>query len=157
MQQQVGIVVAGGVGLKKLIVQGVRQPGEGMPVARLAGSERPLQRVPVQAGLDLFILGYINIVIVIDERVTANRVVQRNRRNHEQNSQGPGVLLDPMTSSRAEVGWRCRLRCQANGTHYFSLFSQITRQFSARRAYCPRWICCTSWRHSRSWAVSPSA
>src|ERR1700690_1635882 len=96
-----------------------------MPVARLGGSERPLHRVPVQAGLDLCIVGYINVVIVIDEGVAANRVVQRDCRNHEQKAQGPSVLLDPMHRGGAGMGWRCYLRCQANRTHYFSLSSQI--------------------------------
>src|ERR1019366_2930154 len=121
MQQQISVVVAGGIRLKKLIVESVRQPRYRMPVARLGGSERPLYCVPVQARLDLCILGYINVVIVIDEGMTPNRGVQRNRRNHEQESERPGVFL---ATKQPRMGLCRHLRCRANRSHPFSLFSQ---------------------------------
>src|ERR1035437_2984839 len=127
-----------------------------MPVARFGGGERPLHRVPVQTGLDLYIIGHIYAVIVIDEGMAANRVVQRNRRNHEYKSERPGVLRD--STHRTWMGLHRHLWGQANRSQSFSLYSRIiSRQFWARWSYRPRWIFSTSLRHSRSCAVSPSA
>ena len=122
MQQHIRLVVAGGVGLKKLVVQGVREPGEWMPVSSLGGGERPLHRVPIEARLHLLILGYINVVIVVDEWVTANRVVQRNRRQNQQKAERPSVPLDPMWLRGTRL--RCHLRCRVNRCHSFSLSLQ---------------------------------
>src|SRR5512135_2420675 len=101
MQEQIGVVVPCRLRLKKLIVESVRQPRYWMPVARLGAGECPLYCVPVQAGLDLCILGYVNVIVVIDEGMALNRVVQRNRRNHQQESECPSVLLHP---ERARMG-----------------------------------------------------
>src|SRR5664280_1823814 len=108
-----------------------------MPVARLGGGERPLHRVPVQAGLNLCIVGHINVVIVIDKGMTANRVVQPDGRNHEQKSEGPGVLLNSVQRTRAGTGLSRHLRCQANRSHSCSLFSDIRTISPARTALSP--------------------
>src|SRR5664280_1298106 len=109
-----------------------------MPVSRLGGGERPLHRVPVQAGLNLCVVGHINVVIVIDKGMTANRVVQPDGRNHEQNSESPGVLLNSVQRTRAGMGLSRHLRCQANRSHSCSLFSDYIRTISpARTALSP--------------------
>ena len=44
MQQQVHLMMAGRVQLKKLAVEGVRQPSHGVPVGFIVGSKGPLRR-----------------------------------------------------------------------------------------------------------------
>ena len=87
MQQKIDDVRPGGIQAEELEVERVREPGERMPVRRGVGGERPLHRVPLEAGLDVYVLGYVQVVIVVDEREMANRVIDRERGNGEEKSE----------------------------------------------------------------------
>jgi hypothetical protein len=69
MQEQIGVVVAGRVELKKLVIQGVRKPGQGMPVGRIVGGKRPCDRLTGQTRFHVDVIGYILVVVVINEGV----------------------------------------------------------------------------------------
>ena len=51
MQEEIYIVVSGGIQIKKLAIQRVREPGQRMPIRLIVGGECPLDCVPVQTGL----------------------------------------------------------------------------------------------------------
>ena len=76
-----------------------------MPIDEFEGGERPLHRVPGQAGLNMSILGYVGVVVVIDEWMVADRVVERNRRNRQNKSQNPGspLVRSKYTSGAVEI------------------------------------------------------
>ena len=67
MQQQVHVVMAGRIELEKLAIQGVRKPGQRMPVGLIESCERPMHRVPVQPLLHVQVVRDVTRVIVIDE------------------------------------------------------------------------------------------
>ena len=56
-----------------------------MPVRLLGRGDRPLDGACGQALTDVRVLGYVSIIIVVDERMMRNRVVQGkgNHREHE--------------------------------------------------------------------------
>jgi len=86
-------MVSCGVLMEQLIVERVRQPGERMPVSLLHGGEGPGDRVPGDTVSDVWILSDITIVIVVDERVTIDRVVERQRSHHEQETENYVALF----------------------------------------------------------------
>ena len=71
--------MASRIKLKKLAIQGVREPGQRMPIGLIVGGECPLDRVPVEPVLNVNVLGDIAIVVVIDERMMNRRVVKSER------------------------------------------------------------------------------
>ena len=54
-----------GIQAEQFAVRHVRKPGERMPVARVAGGERPLDARPGQAVLDDGIFGDVIVVVII--------------------------------------------------------------------------------------------
>jgi hypothetical protein len=55
------------------------------------------------------ILGYINVVVVVDERVMADRIVESDRRDNKDKRQNPGWGLVP----NKYPGFRRRLKSLA--------------------------------------------
>ncbi len=78
----------------ELAIQGMGEPGQRVPVPGVVGSKRPLNRLPVQAILDMKVLGYImTIVIVFDELQMLHPMIQRKSRRHEEQSKDECSLL----------------------------------------------------------------
>src|ERR1039458_5536762 len=125
MQEQIYVVVPSGVQLKKLVIQGVRQPSQRMPVGLIVGRERPLDRVPVQTSLHVRVVGDVNRVVVVDERVMIYRIVEREGRGHQQKTQDPCPRLDPMQPPMVGPVPSPHRRCQTNRSHSCSLISRI--------------------------------
>ena len=80
-------MVAGGIEAKDLAVQGMRQPGHGMPVSGVKGSERPLHRVPGETGLHLGISQNIDGVIKIGELVMGDGIIESESGSHQQQAE----------------------------------------------------------------------
>ena len=69
MQQEIDVVMSGGIEMEELAIQCVREPGQWMPVSVVKGSEGPFHGIPGQSVLDLGILQNVNGVIESDELV----------------------------------------------------------------------------------------
>ena len=87
MQEQIHYVVAGGMQLEKLAIQGVRKPGQRMPVGLIKSCERPMHRVPVQPLLHVQVGRDVTRVIVIDKRMLVDGIVKRQGGDCEQKSE----------------------------------------------------------------------
>ena len=93
MQQYIGAVMASRIELKELAIQGVREPGHGMPIGLIVSGESPRDRVPGEPGLNVEVLGDIAVVVVIDERVMNRRIVKNDGGDHEDKTENKGSLL----------------------------------------------------------------
>ena len=82
VQQQIRFVMPPGVKRKEVVVNGMRQPGQRMPVRRVKGGERPLHRLPIQL-LDLGVVHDIRLIVQVDERMLLHRGVDDQSRRHE--------------------------------------------------------------------------
>src|SRR5664280_2508504 len=96
-----------------------------MPVGLIVGRERPLDRVPVQTSLHVRVVGDVNRVVVVDERVMIYRIVEREGRGHQQKTQDPCPRLDPMQPPMVGPVPSPHRRCQTNRSHSCSLISRI--------------------------------
>ena len=67
VKQNAREVVAGGIRAIKLAIQHVGQPGERVPIARIAGRKRPKNICAGQPGMDLNVVGDVFGVIIIVE------------------------------------------------------------------------------------------
>src|SRR5271167_2250 len=73
--------------LKKPVIEGVREPGQRMPVGRIVGGEGPCQRVPGQTRFHVEVIGHIFVVIVVDEWMVIYRKVQCKSRPYEEKTE----------------------------------------------------------------------
>ena len=67
------------MGIVHLHVESVREPGERVPVARVIRDQRPFDRVPRQAALNVDVVGDVDVVVVVDVGVLADGVVRERR------------------------------------------------------------------------------
>ena len=74
--------------IEKLTIQYMAKPGQWVPVARVAGCKGPHNRFARQSVLDFGIAGNINIVVVADEIIEADRLV-RQKCNYDQGCTNP--------------------------------------------------------------------
>src|SRR5208283_585471 len=73
--------------LKKPVIEGVREPGQRMPVGYIVGSEGPCQRVPGPTRFHVEVIGHIFVVIVVDERMVIHRKIQCKGRPYEEKAE----------------------------------------------------------------------
>ena len=76
MQQRVGVMVSGWIQMEELAIEHVGEPGERMPVALVIAGERPLDRLPIETIANVSVVRYVAIVVVVDKRMPADRVVE---------------------------------------------------------------------------------
>src|SRR5579863_1859519 len=93
MQQNINVVVPGRILSKQLVIESVRKPGQRMPVGLIKAGNRPLDRVPVQPGANVSVVGDVAVVVEIDERMMSDRVVERESRDHEKQPENEVTLL----------------------------------------------------------------
>ena len=55
-----------------------------MPVSRVVRDERPGQRVPRQALLDVSVLRDVNVVVIVDKGMSPNRIVQADAKDNQE-------------------------------------------------------------------------
>jgi len=67
MERQVGEVRRAGIQPEQLDIEHVGHPGQGMPIAGVVGGEGPECARPGQAGLHLWVLGDVILVVEIEE------------------------------------------------------------------------------------------
>src|ERR1700757_4162528 len=76
-------MMSGGIVAEPLIVSGVRQPGERVPVGGVVSGEGPGERLPAQARLHMIVDGDVDIVVVVNERMRLDGRVERNGEQRE--------------------------------------------------------------------------
>src|SRR5579863_395941 len=114
MQQNINVVVPGRILSKQLAIESVREPGQRMPVGLIKAGNRPLDRVPVQPGANVSVVGDVAVVVEIDEGMMNDRVVERESGEDEKQAENKVALL----RGRKQLGrgrWadaHCRGRCQ---------------------------------------------
>ena len=87
VQKQIYIMVTSSIEVKELNVRSMREPGEGMPIGRRESRKRPRQGSPVQTGPDVKVVEDIICIIVVRERLAADREVQYDGRNRQQQTE----------------------------------------------------------------------
>ena len=63
-----------------------------MPVGLLEGRERPRDRVPCQPSLHVHVVGHVTVIVIVDERMTVHRIVERDRGNRQQQAEKQGLV-----------------------------------------------------------------
>jgi hypothetical protein len=99
--QEIYHVGAGWVEAEDLEVERVGEPGERMPVGGCIGSESPLHGVPREARLDVNVVGYVDIVVVIDEGEMADWGIDCQRGDGEQKGKKDRLSFGLRLQSRA--------------------------------------------------------
>src|SRR3984885_12961370 len=88
MNQQADKMMTGGVEMKKLNIERVRQPRQRMPETSLSRrGQRPLETLPIESAADVGIVGDVAVVVAIDKRVARNRVVKNQSSQNQQQTQ----------------------------------------------------------------------
>src|SRR5512140_2295209 len=80
-------MVAGWVQSKYLIIQHVGKPGHRVPIGGVARLESPSNARPSQASLDIWVLGDVLLVIIIDEPVEPNRAISSESHCRQQQTE----------------------------------------------------------------------
>src|ERR1700674_267155 len=96
--------MAGGVEVKELAVQGMRQPSQRMPVSVAKSGKRPFHGVPGQAALNPGIFQDIGRVIKGDELVMDDGIVKSEGGRHQYET----INDDAHFAGRGHVGSRRR-------------------------------------------------
>src|ERR1700679_3437684 len=86
-------MVASRVKVKKLVIQSMRQPGQGMPVSIIKRGKRPLHGVPRQTMLNMGIFQNVGLIVEIDELITNDGDVERERGHDQQETEDDDSLL----------------------------------------------------------------
>src|ERR1700685_3573929 len=86
-------MMAGWIQVEQLAVQGMREPGQGMPIRLLRAGQRPGNRVPTETRSHVGIENNIAVVIVVDEGMTTGRVVERERGYDQQEAENHAAFF----------------------------------------------------------------
>jgi hypothetical protein len=106
VQQKICVVMASGVEVKELAVQGMRQPSQRMPVSIAKSGKRPIHSVPGKAALNPGIFQDIRRVIKGDELVMDDGIVKSEGGRHQYET----IDDDAHFAGRGHVGSRRRFR-----------------------------------------------
>ena len=79
VQQDAGEVVACGIQTKQRAIQSMGHPGQRMPVCLLRRCYSPANGFERESLSNMEIPGDVTIIVIIHERVTVNRVIDRDR------------------------------------------------------------------------------
>jgi hypothetical protein len=114
VEQNVDIVRPGGIQTEHRGVERVRDPGDRVPVGRIARGQRPLDGGPVQAGFDVEVVGDVVGVIVIGEGLPVDGIVNSDNGNFQQDTE-----KNHLCEGRSEPAWGAGLlrRLQINRRH----------------------------------------
>jgi len=87
MQAHAHEMVPAGLEAKKLAIRHVRNPGQRVPVAGVAGGKSPNNIRPLQPALNLRVLGDVVRVVIVDEAMPRHRQKDRQGRQCQQQAQ----------------------------------------------------------------------
>ncbi|MHC4158531.1 MAG: hypothetical protein ACYSSO_05570 [Planctomycetota bacterium] len=74
VKEQISQVMPVGVKAEEVTVEDMAEPGQGVPVFGMRGGEGPNNRLTGQAGDEVGVLGYVFIVIIVDELIFSDRL-----------------------------------------------------------------------------------
>src|ERR1700683_1625012 len=93
---------------KELIVEGMRKPGQSMPIRRISGGKGPVDGAPAEVTMDVGIRGDVLTIVEDDERVPDRGAVESDGCHREQNAERgiQGLASEEWPCSRACFGPR---------------------------------------------------
>ncbi len=97
-------MVRAGLQPEHLAIQGMRKPGEGLPIRKIKCGERPLRPIPAKAILNVDVVAYTDIIVVIEELIAMNRIVHGKCANHEENAKNGPPKSDKVASPQPGIG-----------------------------------------------------
>src|SRR5208283_1430241 len=109
------------IGPKELVIKGVGHPGQGVPVVVVVSGERPLDRFPLQSGLDVSIVRNVAIVINVGEGMMVHWIVKRDGCDDEEQAEEQCLLAGRVEETHASGGGNLLLRLQTDRTHPSSI------------------------------------
>ena len=93
MEKHVDGVGARRVQAENLAIEGMREPGDRVPVRRFRGVKGPNDGVPGESGTNLGIVGNVRDVVVIKKWSAGDRVIECNRGQNKQKAENQSSLL----------------------------------------------------------------
>jgi hypothetical protein len=85
-------MVAGRVQSKKLDIERMGKPGQGMPVGLFKRGERPCNGAPVKTRAHMLVLDYIAVIVVTEESGMCGAAVERQSTRRQQQAKNRGAL-----------------------------------------------------------------
>src|ERR1700685_779861 len=117
MQKYVFVVMSGGIEAEEVDVDGMRNPGERMPIACVTVSESTHRGIQRQHVFYMRIIRDVLGVVDVDERVTVNGGIDGDGGYGEQQAQNDGTN-NRVPEKKAGLRLTCRLNLSADGRHY---------------------------------------
>ena len=114
-------MVLAGIEEIEVTIQGVGEPGQGMPIGVMEGSERPLHRVPLQPVLHMRVVADVGVVVGVGEGIVADWVIEREGREYQQAAQSEGRFSGRGEETLAGSRRNLLRRAQTNSRHSSSL------------------------------------
>ena len=110
MQQDVDFMMGGWVQTEQLAIQSMGKPGQRMVVSGVIGCECPLHRRPSEARSDVWVVGEVRVVVIVEKPVVSYGAVEGKRGGKEQERKKQSVFL---RGSKENKGGRSLLSFQA--------------------------------------------
>src|SRR6185437_8171852 len=93
-------MVGRGVQSKKLDIERVRKPRQGMPVSLFKRGERPCHRAPVKTRAHILVLDHITVIVITQESRMHGTAVERERARRQQQANDQSALAARSKSIR---------------------------------------------------------
>ena len=106
MQQDAGEMMPGGIQAKQRDIEGVRHPGERMPVGLLGRGQSPFESIGGQALTNVRVLGDVTVIVIVHEGMAIDGVVE-SQRYHREKQADDRVALLAATRRCPEAPLRC--------------------------------------------------
>ena len=120
-------MVPGGIQAKQRDIEGMRHPGERMPVGLLGRGQGPFERIGGQALTNVGVLGDVTVIVIVHEGMAIDGVVESQRYHREKQADDRVAFLGRGEDAR-------RLRCGRSflgGRQYQDLTTEDTEDTEA--------------------------
>src|SRR5215468_2748402 len=87
MEEHIDVMVSGRICPKKPVIQGMRDPSQGMPIRLVEAREGPANRLPGWPSGDMGVVQDVLGVVEVDEAVSNNRVVNHQTDRDQQQTE----------------------------------------------------------------------
>ena len=134
MEQDIHVVRTGRLSPEDLHIQRVTQPGQRMPVGGEGTGECPFNRARGQSIQDVGIVVHVVVIVEVEEGMSVDRIVNRNRRDHQQQPEYPGPVHQSRERVGIRLGYNFGFATYAYGTHAASSdFEDYMRAFAGNQ------------------------
>src|ERR1039458_7228468 len=93
MQQDVDFMMGGWVQTEQLAIQSMGKPGQRMVVSGVIGCECPLHRRPSEARSDMWVVGEVRVVVVVEKPVVSYGAVTDEHDGNQKQGKKDCVVL----------------------------------------------------------------